>query len=76
MRINILYKAEYQPHEFPLLFKEGWTGKLISINFETLIARTGWLTPEPTTPAGKKLCNMLVMSIPATPPSKRRGNFG
>jgi hypothetical protein len=43
LRTNTMYKAEGQIHEFPLLFKEGWRGKLISGDFETLIARTGWL---------------------------------
>jgi hypothetical protein len=38
-----MYNTECQPHGFPLLEKEGWTGKLISGDFETLIARTGWL---------------------------------
>jgi hypothetical protein len=43
LRQSKSYIIEDQEVKFPLLEKEGWTGKLISGDFETLIARTGWL---------------------------------
>jgi enediyne biosynthesis protein E4 len=40
---KIIDQLEIQSHKFPLLEKEGWPGKLISGDFETLIDRPGWL---------------------------------
>jgi hypothetical protein len=38
-----IYIFDIQSHEFPLLFKEGWPGMLISGYFMQLIDRPGWL---------------------------------
>jgi hypothetical protein len=43
MSIKLAYVDDIQSHEFPLLFKEGWPGMLISGYFTQLIDRPGWL---------------------------------